>query len=41
MTFDEADVEFICESLRFSLEKSYQIIDFFTFDDDEDPWEDE
>jgi hypothetical protein len=38
MTFSEADAEFICESLGNALEHSYQIIDFFEFDQDDDPW---
>lgn len=37
--FDEADVNFICEILADSLDRSYKIIDFFT-ERDED-WEDE
>ena len=35
MTFDDHDVEYVCESLRISLEEAYKIIDFFGFDFDE------
>lgn len=35
--FDESDVNFICDVLSDSLERSYQIIDFFTERDEE--WE--
>ena len=36
--FDTADVNFICEVLADSLERSYQIIDFFT---EREEWEEE
>lgn len=35
--FNEADVKFICESLYTSLERSYNIIYFFS--DNEEDWE--
>jgi len=42
MTFTESDVEIICDSLAYSLEEAYKIIDFFGFPhDDSDPFEEE
>lgn len=41
MTFSEDEVDFICETLAFSLEKAYAVIDFFQFDPELDPWDDE
>ena len=41
MTFDEEEVNFICETLAYSLERAYGVIDFFQFDPDLDPWGDE
>ena len=38
MTFDEEAAAFVCDSLAESLEISYKIIDFFQFDPDLDPW---
>lgn len=40
MTFDDYSVEIICNSLEHALNESYNIIDFFTFDPDLDPWGD-
>lgn len=41
MTFDKAHVEFVSEHLGSSLERAYQVIDFFGgMDEDSDPFED-
>ena len=40
-TFKDEEVDFICETLVFSLERAYEVIDFFQFDPDLDPWGDE
>lgn len=41
MTFDEDEAEFVITSLAHAIDRSYQIIDFFTFKDEDDSevWE--
>lgn len=41
MTFDEDEAEFIITSLAHAIDRSYQIMDFFTFKDEDDSevWE--
>ena len=35
MTFEDKDVQIICDSLAYSLKEAYDIIDFFQFDEED------
>ena len=41
VTFDPYEAEFVIDSLAHAIDRSYQVIDFFTFDDEDDDgiWE--
>jgi len=41
MTFEDRDIEIICDSLAHSLVEAYNIIEFFQFELDHDPFDEE